>query len=221
MLYIRHIHIPPPVHMAQFRDIMPGVSVKIVFNPTIIINGVQTAPFQGRSHTCGPSPASPAFTRSAAASVTHAPIPVPGPAWRRKNAKKAVVEGGVFRLDGGPVDPALKRKYSQRKRRAPKRQFTKQPKPSSSATPKRHRVPLATRVALVDLPVGTSLSRRSGRVIRKKAQFDPSLLRSNIQSISPRSPDGLYSVCMLMTEEEVLEVGGVNVLNAFAKKAKK
>jgi len=207
--------------MAQFRDIMAGVSVKIVFNPTININGVQTSPFQGRGHTCGPSPASPAFTRSAAASVTHAPIPVPGPAWRRKNAKKAVVEGGVFRLDGGPVDPALKRKYSQRKRRAPKRQFTKKPKPSSSATPKRHRVPLATRVALVDLPVGTSLSSRSGRVIRKKAQFDPSLLRSNIQSISPRSPDGLYSVCMLMTEEEVLEVGGVNVLNAFAKKAKK
>ena len=207
--------------MAQFRDIMAGVSVKIVFNPTININGVQTSPFQGRGHTCGPSPASPAFTRSAAASVTHAPIPVPGPSWRRKNAKKAVVEGGVFRLDGGPVDPALKRKYSQRKRRAPKRQFTKKPKPSSSATPKRHRVPLATRVALVDLPVGTSLSRRSGRVIRKKAQFDQSLPRSKIQSISTRSPDGLYSVCVLMTEEEVLEAGGANVLNEFAKRAKK
>lgn len=206
--------------MAQFRDIMAGVSVKIVFNPTIIINGVQTAPFQGRSHTCGPSPASPAFTRSAAASVTHAPIPVPVPAWRRKNAKKAVVEGGVFRLDGGPVDPALKRKYSQRKRRAPKRQFTKKPSASAKSPPAR-RVP---RVALVDSPVGTSPSRsapvgtslsRSGRVIKKSAQFDPSVLRSKIKSISRRNKDGLYSVVMLMTEEEVLEAGGV--LSAFAR----
>lgn len=211
--------------MAQFRDIMAGVSVKIsnVFNTTININGVQTSPFQGRGHTCGPSPASPAFTRSAAASVTHAPIPVPGPAWRRKNAKKVVVAGGVFRLDGGPVDPTLKRKYSQHKRRAPKRQFTKKPKPSSSAkppsAPKRHRVPLATRVALVDSPVGTSLS-RSGRVIKKSAQFDPSLLRSKIKSISRRNKDGLYSVVMLMTEEEVLEAGGANVLNAFARAKK-
>jgi hypothetical protein len=219
--------------MSHFREIVAGLSVKVSVSTSVSINGVQSAPFQGTKYTCGPPPASPAFTRGAAAAASASPldketqtprrIPVPSSAWRRRmNAKKALVNGGVFRLDGGKVDPALKRKYSLRKRRAPKRQFTKKPKPSKTpAPPRRHRVPLATRVALVDLPVGTSLSSRSGRVIRKKAQFDPSLLRSNIQSISRPNPEGLYSVCMLMTEEEVLQAGGVNVLNSFAKKAKK
>lgn len=223
--------------MPQYKEIAYGVEKKTSKPTAIFSGGVEVSAFHGKGNTCGPPPPSPPHTRSAAAAEaaqllpfqdkatqTPARIPVSSSVWRRRmNAdpkpriKKNVVVGGVYRLDGGKVDPALKRKYSLRKRKAPKRQFSKKPK-ASTKTPaaKRLRVPLATKIALVDAPVGTSLSSR-GRVIRKSAQFDPSLLRSKLKSISHRTPDGLYSVVVLMTEEEVLQAGGGNVLNAYAK----
>ena len=173
--------------------------------PTQIrMNGVIVNLFQGESFVCGAPPPDRRFTRSAASG--EAALSQPFQAKRvqtrgRRLAKpkqQAVFVGEANRIDGGKVDPKLKNRNP--KLRKPKRQFSKKRKaPSSSPRPP------AVRMVL---PVPSAALSSRGRLIRKTAQFDPSVQQSTIKSVSRRRKDGLYVVSMLMTEEEVVQQGG-------------
>jgi hypothetical protein len=195
----------------------------------ILINGHEVPAFYGVGCATNPEPKpTGAITRSATKLVQDKSTQTErlSAIFKVPRAPKKVTTaftGNCARLDGRAVGATLRRKSGKRKQA--KRQFTKKPK---SKTRKTFQSFDGTGVPLVQVALNLSVSVVSGqgvvvqetssrRVVKVPVKFDPSVNKEDqrVQSVSGLSLDGMYTVSVLMTEEEVTNAGGRNLLRSF------
>lgn len=212
--------------MPKMVDTQRGFYVKSNTTP-ILVNGQEVPAFHGVGHVINPKPE---ITRMITRSTTK--LNQPTIATQRSAIAKVsrtpkkvstAFTGKCARLNGRAVGVTLQRKSGKKKQ--VKRQFTKKPSPK---TQKRFQAFEGTGVPLVQVAVNLSVSMVPGegvvvhemnsrRVVKTPVKFDPSHNKKEqkIQSVSGLSLDGMYTVSVLMTEEEITNAGGRNLLRSF------
>ena len=211
--------------MSEFKKTQYNFHIREVVEARVIMDGVSVSPFSGSGNTIGGTVRERrdrVLTRSATSpndkgSQTEKRSPI-----SRVIRKKAETSAPVkkhFLGKGVSVDG--KHSVDVKKRKTPKRQFTKKvsPKPPAAFQPFAGQgVPVVE--ALIRRGAGVVVEVPGGRrAVKKPVKFDPSpVLTKKVLSISRRDEEGLYTVAALMTEEEVVRAGGGALLRSFGKR---
>jgi hypothetical protein len=214
--------------MTKFKKTQYNYHIREVVETRVIMDGVSVSPFSGSGSSIGGtvrvSPRDRVLTRSVSSSFGN--NKGSQTEWRspisrviRKKAETSAPVKKHFLGKGVSVDGT--HTVEIKKRKTPKRQFTKKvsPKPPVAFTP----------FAGQGAPVVEALIRRGAgvvvevpggrRAVKKPVKFDPSPVpMKKVLSISRRDEDGLYTVAALMTEAEVVRAGGGALLRSFGKR---
>ena len=211
--------------MSKFKKTQYNYHIREVVEARVIMDGVSVSPFSGSGASIGGTVREPrerVLTRSVSSSFGNnkgSQTEWRSPVSRliRKKAETSAPVKKHFLGKGVSVDG--KHSVDVKKRKTPKRQFTKKvsPKPPAAFQPFAGRgAPVVE--ASVRRGVGVVVAGER-RAVKKPVKFDPSpVLTKKVLSISRRDEDGLYTVAALMTEEEVARAGGGALLRSFGKR---